>query len=186
VYCKFGLAAEAAQLFETELGTLLLGATGAENAWHVEPDPEAGRKLVDEIDDHTLGRLLGRVKQKVGFSVDMEGKFTAALKARNRLMHGFFEKHNFRIQTESGRDKIVAALEVLHSDLFNGWQLASEMTSLMIAHLLATREGGITRLQAGLADLLQAPTPTSPERQVAHEMQIHVLKQVLSILGDKS
>ncbi len=183
VYCKFGIAAEASQLFETELGTLLLGATGAENAWHIEPDPEAGRRLVDEIDSHTLGTLLNRVKQKVGLHDDLQGKFATGLMARNRLTHGFFEKHNFRMQTESGRDKIMADLETLHSELFKCWQLATAMTSLMLAHMLATREGGVPRLKKELADLLQAPLPTNEVKRVAHQTQIEVLKQALSILG---
>ncbi len=34
VYQKFGVTAEAAQLFETELGTLLLGAQGVNNGWY--------------------------------------------------------------------------------------------------------------------------------------------------------
>lgn len=63
LYSKFGITAEAAQLFETELGTLLLAARGAEKGWYVQPDPEAGRKVLDEIGRHTLGGLLSSLEQ---------------------------------------------------------------------------------------------------------------------------
>ena len=55
VYCKFGLAAEAGQLFETELGTLLLGVEGLERGWSGKPEPEEARKFLDEIDRHIVG-----------------------------------------------------------------------------------------------------------------------------------
>lgn len=38
LYAKFGMTAEAAQLFELELGTLLLCVRGLEAGWHVLPD----------------------------------------------------------------------------------------------------------------------------------------------------
>ncbi len=59
LYEKFGITAEAAQLFETELGTLLLSASAIENGWHVTPAPVNTQKTLDQIEAHTLGRLLG-------------------------------------------------------------------------------------------------------------------------------
>ncbi len=130
------MAAEAGQLFETELGTLLLGAKGLKNDWHITPETEAGLKLLDEIDKYTLGRLLGQVKTIVTFEEGLETDFLSALKARNRLIHGFFEKHNFRIQTDEGRDEILHDLEVIHTELFNAWQAASAMTVALTAILV--------------------------------------------------
>ena len=136
VYRKFGLAAEAGQLFETELGTLLLGAQGLKGGWHITPEPIVGRKLLDEIDGHTLRRLLGRVKTTVKFEESMEADFASALKARNRLIHGFFERHNFRIQTDEGRDLMMDDLEALHTELFNAWQAVSAMTAALATVLI--------------------------------------------------
>ena len=138
VYGKFGLAAEAGQLFETELGTLLLGAQGLRGGWHITPEPTAGRKLLDEIDRHTLGRLLGRVKTVVTFDESLEADFISALKARNRLNHGFFEKHNFGIQTDEGRDLMMDDIEEIHTELFNAWQAVSAMTMAIMAVLKKT------------------------------------------------
>jgi hypothetical protein len=89
VYRKFGMAAEAAQLFETELGTLLIGARAHENGWHVVgPDHETGLKFVREIDGQTLGTMLKRLQGTVKFDELMSARLISALKARNRLMHG--------------------------------------------------------------------------------------------------
>lgn len=130
VYGKFGITAEAAQLFETELITLLLTTRGLNEAWHVSPNPEAARKALDDLDASTLGSLLSRLKGNANVQIDdaLKDRFASALKARNRLSHGFYERHNLRIQTDEGRDKMIADLEVLHTELFAAWQIASAMT----------------------------------------------------------
>jgi len=89
LYAKFGITAEAAQLFETELGTLLLSVSAIENDWHATPDPVSARKALDQIEAHTLGRLLGVLKGKVAFDEHLAERFASAQKARNRLNHGF-------------------------------------------------------------------------------------------------
>ena len=71
--------------------------------------------------------LKGRVRLEGG----LEDRFASALKARNRLNHGFYERHNFQIQTDEGRDTMIADLEALHEELFQAWRIAGEMTSLV-------------------------------------------------------
>lgn len=129
LYAKFGATAEAAQLFETELGTLLLGARGLTHGWHVEPDGESALKLLRDIDRSTLGQLLAKLKDCFKCDDAVTAKFASALKARNRLNHGFYERHNFAIQTDGGRDAMVADLEALHQELLEAWQIAGAITS---------------------------------------------------------
>ena len=81
LYAKFGETAEAAQLFETELGTLLLSLSALENGWHVTPDPVEARKTLDQIEAHTLGRLLGVLKGKISFDEHLAERFASALRA---------------------------------------------------------------------------------------------------------
>jgi len=131
LYAKFGIIAEAAQLFETELGTLLLSVSAIENSWHVTPDPVNARKALDQIEAHTLGRLLGVLKGKVAFDEHLAERFASASKVRNRLNHGFYERHNFKIQTDEGRDVMIADLEKLHEELFQVWRIASGLTAAM-------------------------------------------------------
>ncbi|MGB3537882.1 MAG: hypothetical protein WBA42_06955 [Mesorhizobium sp.] len=140
VYAKFGVTAEAGQLFETELGTLLLCARGLEHGWHVSPDGDKARAVLDEIDRSTLGRLLNMLHSRIRIESGLEEKFAAALRARNRLNHGFYEQHNFKIQTDAGRDVMIADLEALHEELFQAWRTASAMTALLSRILLDDRD----------------------------------------------
>lgn len=133
LYAKYGIAAEAAQLFETELGTLLLGLRGVDEGWHIIPDGEAAREVLHEIDRSTLGRLLRSLRRHVKTESDLEEVFSSALEARNRLMHGFFERHNFRIQTVEGRRKMISDLDALHDALFAAWRAADQLTTIISA-----------------------------------------------------
>jgi hypothetical protein len=145
LYAKFGITAEAAQLFETELGTFLLQLRGMEKGWHIAPDGEQARILFDQVDQSTLGSLLGRLKKHARFDGDLEGQLSSALKARNQLIHGFYERHNFKIQTNEGRDEMIADLERLHTELFQAWQRASAMTTITRELMLQQRaENGYT------------------------------------------
>lgn len=131
LYAKFGITAEAAQLFETELSTLVLCLRGLENGWHLKPDGDAGRIALQEIDRSSLGQLLKSLKGKVELKDDLEPKLLSALGARNRLTHGFYERHNFKIQNDVGRDEMIADLELLHCELFEAWRIASAMTTMI-------------------------------------------------------
>lgn len=145
LYAKFGITAEAAQLFETDLGTLLLCSRALEHGWHVEADSDSARKLLNDIDRSTLGRLLGNLKNCVSLDDKLTERFASALKARNRLFHGFYELHNFKIQTDEGRDEMVVDLEVLHDELFNAWRIASAMASTAMEFMLKLREASATK-----------------------------------------
>lgn len=131
LYAKFGIAAEAAQLFETELSTLLLCLRALENGWHLLPDGESAKAALDELDRSTLGRLLRGLKGRAELKDDLEARLSSALEARNRLTHGFYERHNFKIQTNAGRDEMIAELDLLHAELFNAWQIAGAMTAMV-------------------------------------------------------
>ena len=131
LYAKFGITAEGDQLFETELGTLLLCSQALEQGWHVAPDGEKARVALDEINRSTLGRLLTTLKGHVRLEDGLEDRFASALKARNRLIHGFYERHNFEIQTGEGRDAMIDDLEGANEELFQAWRIAGAMTSLV-------------------------------------------------------
>ena len=131
LYAKFGIAAEAAQLFETELSTLLLCLRALEHGWNVLPDGESAKAALDEIDRSTLGRHLRSLKGRVELKDDLEARLSSALEARNRLTHGFYERHNFKIQTDTGRAEMIADLDLLHAELFNAWQIAGAITDII-------------------------------------------------------
>lgn len=132
VYAKFGMTAEAGQLFETELGTLLLGVKALEHDWHMRAAPVEARRVLRQIEAHTLGRLLGALRNKVSFDDGTLDCFVAALATRNRLNHGFYERHNFKMQTDEGRDAMMADLEQMHAELFDAWQRASKIADATV------------------------------------------------------
>ena len=129
LYAKFGEAAEAAQLFETELSTMLLCLRAMENGWHILPDGERAGAVLREIDQKTLGHLIRDLRPYMNLDESTEARFGSALDARNKLIHGFFERHNFKIQTDAGRDEMLDDLEGLHAQLFYAWQIASSITT---------------------------------------------------------
>jgi hypothetical protein len=131
VYAKFGITAEAAQLFETELGTIILGISGLQNGWYVVPDVVRARSTYVDINRKTLGQLITNLKKHIDLSDDLETRFKSALDARNRLIHGFYERHNFKIDSDQGRDEIIIDLEILHQELFNAWQVAGAISSII-------------------------------------------------------
>ena len=55
VYRKFGEASEAAQLLETELGTLLLVHKCTDAGLLENPDPSRATPIYDQISKQTLG-----------------------------------------------------------------------------------------------------------------------------------
>lgn len=139
VYVKFGITAEAAQLFETELGSLLLYVQGTRNGRSVRPDGKRAKAILDEIERSTLGGLISTLKKHVGIEERLAGRLASALQARNRLNHGFYERHNFKMDTDEGRDEMLVSLEELHTELFIAWQVASTMTELAMSALEPSR-----------------------------------------------
>ncbi len=141
LYAKFGITAEAAQLFETALGTVVLASKGHNNNWYSEQDPNAAARALEVIECSTLGRVLEMLKQELRFEDDLIIKqFKRGLVARNKLFHGFFERHNFKIQSEVGRDDMVADLEELHEELFQCWRVADSLASALAEELITEEQ----------------------------------------------
>lgn len=124
VYQKFGLAAEAAQLLETELGTLLLTFRGAEEGLFFGDNPDVARETLSQIDRSTLGRLLKQIGSRTDSPETVEAFFANALSARNRLMNSFYRQHGVGINSPEGRDLMLQDLERLHAVIFDAYKAA--------------------------------------------------------------
>lgn len=138
LYAKFGITAEAAQLFETEIGTLLLGVKGKDERWHTNPKPDEAGEFLAKVDKSTLGNLLRKLQkitesgEHIEIGDNLKVRFESALKVRNKLFHGFYERHNFKIQTHEGRSQMIDDLEIMHVELFNAWRLASSVSDIFL------------------------------------------------------
>src|ERR1043165_4667481 len=90
IYRKFGEASEAAQLLETDLGSiaLMIGCTEADLL--ERPDPERANEIYQRINRQTLGQLLRSVRGSTETLDHFANLLDSALKARNRLSHSFY------------------------------------------------------------------------------------------------
>lgn len=87
VYRKFGEAAEAAQLLETELGTLPLFEEAMKADLIQVKDPDRAAEILFKIDKSTLGRILHDVGKSRSSLDPLKDQLESALVARNKLMH---------------------------------------------------------------------------------------------------
>ena len=119
LYAKFGETAEAAQLMEHELGNMLLEIEAEQKNLFTEIDVNRAKELIDNINSHTLGRLLKHLGQQTDLIDPLQAQLQFALAERNRLTHTFFRQHNLRRNSDGGRAKMLEDLEMLHATLLN-------------------------------------------------------------------
>jgi hypothetical protein len=122
VYEKFGFAAEAAQLLETELGTMLLIAGAVDASLINNPDPARARELLSFINKQTLGQLLRSLHRTTDSLDALETQLNKALVERNRLFHSFYRQHNFRRNSDDGRLLMLQDLESIHSTILDAYK----------------------------------------------------------------
>ena len=145
VYCKFGEVSEAAQLLETELANILIMVEASQAGLLDKSDPEKASAIFESINRQTLGRLLEKVGRSVDEASSLDQLLTKALKARNRLSHSFYRQHNFRRNSDEGRDLMIDDLEHIHEILLEAYKAVLlltgtnldkiELTMLPSAHL---------------------------------------------------
>ncbi len=96
VYQKFGEAAEAAQLLETQLGTILFTSEAMEAELLSQPNPSLATQIYRGVNKRTLGQLFKKAGKSDKALESMEEEFEEVVKERNRLFHAFYREHNFR------------------------------------------------------------------------------------------
>jgi len=122
VYQKFGFASEAAQLLETELGTILFVSGAIKQNLLEKQNSDIATELYESINRKTLGQLLKGVKNTTISVEHLEDLLSKALKERNRLAHSFYRQHNFRRNSEDGRQIMLDDLEQMHEVLLEAYK----------------------------------------------------------------
>ena len=140
IYRKFGEVAEAAQLLETELGSNLLFVRGLEESLFEQPAPARATQIYHQINRHTLGKLLKALDGKTPFPDDLEALLAQALKARNRLSHSFYRRHNFRRNSEEGRIVMLADLESIRTTILAAYKAVMLLSGIDLGALAAGGE----------------------------------------------
>jgi hypothetical protein len=130
VYQKFGEAAEAAQLIETELGTLLLFASGVDAGLLTAPNPAKASDLYDKINRHTFGKLIQSLNRTTEAIDTVYFELLVARDERNRLFHSFYRQHNFRRNSDEGRAVILNDLESIHDKLIHAYKALSLLSGI--------------------------------------------------------
>jgi hypothetical protein len=130
VYRKFGEVAEAAQLLETELGTILLCVRGIEHDLFGGDKGELATEIYNRINKSTLGQLLKQHAKSAGLSEDLDVLFANALTERNRLFHSFYRKHNFRRNSDEGRAEMLLDLDRKHGMILEAYKTAMQLSGI--------------------------------------------------------
>lgn len=122
VYQKFGFAAEAAQLLETELGSMLLMVGAVDANLINSSDPVRARELLGFVNKQTLGQLLRSLHRSTDSMEALESQLSEALAQRNRLFHSFYRQHNFRRNSDAGRLLMFQDLESIHNTILGAYK----------------------------------------------------------------
>jgi hypothetical protein len=138
VYRKFGDAAEAAQLLETQLGNRLIEHGIVEENLANQSNPNRAADLFRQINKYTLGQLVTKLKSKNQSITKLEDLLTKALDERNRLFHSFYRQHNFRRNSDEGRQRMLDDLEAIHNTLLDAYKAVLLLSGVDVDKILAT------------------------------------------------
>ena len=130
VYRKFGEVSEAAQLLETELGTILLEIHAVESELFRAERREEAAEIYKSINKSTLGQVLKKIGEKTQNLEHAADLFAKALAERNRLSHSFFRQHNFRRNSPEGRAVMLADLESIHRTVHEAYKVALAVSGI--------------------------------------------------------
>ena len=142
VYRKFGETSEAAQLLETELGTLLLVHRCIDAGLLENPDPSRATPIYDQISKQTLGRLIQSLGKVGASTVGLEQLLSDARVSRNRLAHSFYLKHNLRRNSDDGREVMLSDLEAIHKNLLDAYKAVLLLAGVDLEKLVAAQGDG--------------------------------------------
>ena len=125
VFAWFGSAAYAAQLFEVELVTLLIGQARL-------ADPNYSIEKLNDLDNllskKTLGQLLHEVKKHFTVSTEFEEILMEYRDKRNYLAHHFFSKNGEKLLSISGCKEMAIELQEIYGSLREADQIVTKMS----------------------------------------------------------
>jgi len=138
LYYEFGRAAEMAQVMELEAGNLaLVYATMLLDASRITDEQrEFFQALVNDVNKRTFGNLFRQI-QKLGQIDDgIIATVNDGMEKRNYLMHKFFRRHNFAINSAEGRKAMLGEIREIQASLSLAHAVLSAMTA-SLSQLLA-------------------------------------------------
>ena len=137
VYRKFGETSEAAQLLETELGTMLLMVGCIEADLLENPDAKRATEIYKQINRHTLGQMIKKLGHKTTSIAHLEDVLAEALRVRNRLAHSFYLRHNLRRNSDDGRETMMKDLESMHEKILKAYKAVMLLSGVDLDKVVA-------------------------------------------------
>ena len=133
LYAEFGIAAEKAQVMEVEAGNAALSYLALfVDTDRISPEETAMfRSIIEDVNRKTLGAMLNHIKAFASFDDKLIEIVDKALERRNYLTHKFFRSHNFAIQSESGRQAMIAEVKEIQAALQLGLGVLNVVTDLL-------------------------------------------------------
>ena len=108
VFAHFGLAAYHAQCLEMEIKNVFLLTVRANNG-EMPPSFFDGAEIT--LDKQMLGTLVRDLKKVISFGDSAASLLDDALTNRNRLTHGFYERHAADLLSHDGRTAVIEELD---------------------------------------------------------------------------
>lgn len=108
IYLEMGAAVQDSQRLELYISfivTLLIDLSGGTLS------EEKFKGLMDNFGTQTLGRLMKEIKEKVGFTDQAVDTLRKALRARNFLIHRFYNTRSDLFLTQAGREKALREIK---------------------------------------------------------------------------
>lgn len=108
IYLEMGAAVQDSQRLELYISfivTLLIDLSGGTLSDH------EFKGWMDNLGSQTLGRLMEEIKQKVGFTDEAVDSLRKSLKARNFLVHRFYNARSDLLLTQKGREKALSEIK---------------------------------------------------------------------------
>jgi hypothetical protein len=130
VYRKFGEVSEAAQLLETELGTILMQIHAVDSDLFSMERREEAAEIYNSINRSTFGQVLRKIGEKTLHLDHAADLFAKALAERNRLSHSFFRQHNFRRNSPEGRALMLADLDSIHETVLEAYKVSLAVSGI--------------------------------------------------------
>ncbi|GFO63086.1 hypothetical protein M1B72_18175 [Geomonas paludis] len=114
IYLEMGAAVQDCQRIELYISfivTLLIDLSDGDLT------EEEFRGSMESLGAQTMGRLMEEIKQKVGFTDESVHALRKALKARNFLIHRFYNERSDLLLTNEGRDRALREIRTKRAAL---------------------------------------------------------------------
>ena len=110
------------------------------------------RGSMEMLGSHTLGHLMEEIKKKVGFTDESVRSLRQALKARNFLIHRFYNARSDLLLTHEGREKALEEIRAKRATL----NTASAMLDPVMKDLVRLKGIDLERLKKDLEERFES------------------------------